>query len=69
VDTAQDLAERDIGFKVLTGQGANIDTTTASGKLVFGLFAALAECDGENNPLTHPAGASWNFLPGAFKWP
>ena len=69
MDTAQDLAERGIGFKVLTGQGANIDTTTASGKLVFGLFAALAECDGENNPLTHPAGASWNFLPGAFKWP
>jgi hypothetical protein len=69
VDTAHDLAERDIGFKVLTGQDANIDTTTASGKLVFGLFAALGECDGENNPLTHPAGASWNFLPGAFKWP
>jgi DNA invertase Pin-like site-specific DNA recombinase len=34
---------RDIGFKVLTGQGANIDTTTANGKLVFGLFAALVE--------------------------
>lgn len=30
-------------MKVLSGQGANIDTTTPSGKLVFGIFAALAE--------------------------
>ena len=37
------LTERGIGLKVLTGQGAAIDTTTASGKLVFGIFAALAE--------------------------
>ena len=28
---------------MLTGQGAAIDTTTAPGKLVFGIFAALAE--------------------------
>jgi DNA invertase Pin-like site-specific DNA recombinase len=47
VDTAQDLATRGIGFKVLTGQGANIDTMTASGKLVFGIFAALAEFERE----------------------
>jgi DNA invertase Pin-like site-specific DNA recombinase len=47
VDTAQDLGKRGIGFKVLTGQGANIDTTTASGKLVFGIFAALAEFERE----------------------
>jgi DNA invertase Pin-like site-specific DNA recombinase len=47
VDTAQNLAKRGIGFKVLTGQGANIDTTTASGKLVFGIFAALAEFERE----------------------
>jgi DNA invertase Pin-like site-specific DNA recombinase len=29
-----DLATRGIGLKVLTGQGANIDTTTATGKLI-----------------------------------
>jgi len=29
-------------FKVLTGHGATIDTTTPSGKLVFGFFAALS---------------------------
>lgn len=47
VNTVQDLADRGIGFKVLTGQGAEIDTTTASGKLVFGIFAALAEFERE----------------------
>ena len=47
VNTVQDLAERGIGFKVITGQGANIDTTTASGKLIFGIFAALAEFERE----------------------
>ena len=43
VNTVHNLTERDIGLKVLTGEGAAIDTTTASGKLVFGIFAALAE--------------------------
>jgi DNA invertase Pin-like site-specific DNA recombinase len=47
VNTVHGLAEHHIGFKVLTGQGAEIDTTTASGKLVFGIFAALAEFERE----------------------
>ena len=47
VNTIHDLMERRIGFRVLTGQGANIDTTTASGRLVFGIFAALAEFERE----------------------
>jgi len=47
VATVQDLVERGGGFRVLTGQGANIDTATASGKLVFGIFAALAEFERE----------------------
>src|SRR4029450_2164205 len=47
VDTAQALTTRGIGLKVLTGQGAAVDTTTASGKLVFGIFAALAEFERE----------------------
>ncbi len=47
VNTVQDLAERGIGFKVLVGQGTEIDTTTASGKLIFGIFAALAEFERE----------------------
>jgi DNA invertase Pin-like site-specific DNA recombinase len=47
VNTVHDLTTRGIGFKVLTGQGAQIDTTTAQGKLVFGIFAALAEFERE----------------------
>ena len=43
INTVHDLTGRGIGLKVLTGHGAAIDTTTAAGKLVFGIFAALAE--------------------------
>jgi len=39
--------EQKIAFRVLTGQGANIDTRTASGRLVFGIFASLAEFERE----------------------
>lgn len=38
---------RKIGFRALTGQGANIDTSTAGGRLVFGIFAALTEFERE----------------------
>ena len=47
VNTVQNLADRGIGFKVLAGQGADIDTTTAGGKLIFAIFAALAEFERE----------------------
>lgn len=47
VNTIHDLTNRGIGFKVLTGHGAAVDTTTAAGKLVFGIFAALAEFERE----------------------
>ena len=36
-----------IGLKVLTGAGAKIDTTTANGRLAFGIFAAFAEFERE----------------------
>ena len=32
---------------MLAAQGANIDTTTANGRLVFGIFATLAEFERE----------------------
>lgn len=43
VDTVHDLSRKGVDFKVLSGQGAQIDTSTPQGKLVFGIFAALAE--------------------------
>jgi DNA invertase Pin-like site-specific DNA recombinase len=43
VNTIHDLTASGVGLKVLTGHGAAIDTTTPAGKLVFGIFAALAE--------------------------
>lgn len=47
VNTVHDLTARNVGLKVLTGHGAAIDTTTAAGKLVFGIFAALSEFERE----------------------
>lgn len=43
VNVVHDLNTREVGLRVLTGQGAAIDTTTAQGKLAFGIFAALAD--------------------------
>jgi len=43
VNIVHDLTTQGIGLKVLTGHGAALDTTTPAGKLIFGIFAALAE--------------------------
>jgi DNA invertase Pin-like site-specific DNA recombinase len=47
IDIVYNLQNREIAFKVLMGQGANIDTTTANGRLIFSIFAALAEYERE----------------------
>lgn len=41
IETVENLTKRGIGIKVLTG--APVDTTTSQGKLMFTMFAALAE--------------------------
>ena len=40
------LSENGVGLRVLTGQGAQIDTTTASGRLVFGILPRLRNSSG-----------------------
>lgn len=47
VELVEDLRRRGVGLKVLTGHGASIDTTRPEGRLVFGIFAALAEFERE----------------------
>lgn len=43
VDVVETLNARGVGLRVLTGHGAAVDTTRPEGRLVFGIFAALAE--------------------------
>jgi DNA invertase Pin-like site-specific DNA recombinase len=47
VNTVDDLNKNGIGLKVLKGTGAQIDTTTANGRLILGIFAALSEFEAE----------------------
>jgi DNA invertase Pin-like site-specific DNA recombinase len=47
VNTVPDLTARGIGFRVLSGHGASIDTASPGDKQVFGIFAALAEFERE----------------------
>ena len=47
VNLVGDLTKRSVGLRVLAGEGAAIDTTTANGRLMFGFFAALAEFERE----------------------
>ena len=43
MNTVDELRDREVGFRVLASAGAEIDTTIANGRLVFGIFASLAE--------------------------
>lgn len=47
LDLVHDLTGRGMNLEVLTGRGTNLDTMTASGRLVFGIIAALAEFERE----------------------
>lgn len=44
IETVEELARREIGFRCLT---QDIDTTTAGGRLVFTIFSAIAEFERE----------------------
>src|SRR3546814_13048060 len=45
VSTVQNLSDRGLGLRVLTGTGAQIDTPTQPGRMVVGLSATLAELE------------------------
>ena len=47
VNTVDELRARGVGLRVLAGAGAEIDTSTANGRLIFGIFASLAEFERE----------------------
>lgn len=43
----EDIGKRGVGLKVLAGAGAQIDTSTPNGRMIFGLFAVLSEFERE----------------------
>ena len=47
VGLVERLKAKGCGLKVLTGEGASIDTTRPEGKLIFAVFAAFAEFERE----------------------
>lgn len=47
IEIIKELNERGAGLQVLTGQGAAIDTSRPEGRMVFGIFASLAEFERE----------------------
>ena len=47
MELAETLRERGAGLKILTGQGAMIDTSKAEGRMIFAIFGALAEFERE----------------------
>src|SRR5260370_32062155 len=47
VGLVETLKEKGVGLKVLTGEGASVDTTRPEGKLIFAVFAAFAEFERE----------------------
>ncbi|MDE2676115.1 MAG: recombinase family protein [Paracoccaceae bacterium] len=43
VGIVEGLTRRDVGLRILEGQGSNLDPNTAEGRMLFNLFAVLAE--------------------------
>ena len=47
IEIVQNLEMQNIDFQVLTGKGSCIDTSTASGKMIFSIFGVLSEYERE----------------------
>ena len=65
VNLVQDLNDRDIGIRVLAGQGASIDTTTASEKWVFAILRGFGGIRTRADPGTDPRWIGLLHEPGA----
>lgn len=52
VPTVEELHDRGINLRVFAGAGAETDTTTANGRLVFGIFGV--DFEREHDRRTHP---------------
>jgi DNA invertase Pin-like site-specific DNA recombinase len=65
VSTIADLEWQGIGFRSLT---ESIDTTTASGKLIFHVFAALAEAERQSIRGANRGGAARGARPWSGRW-
>src|SRR5438067_5616893 len=44
---AAELKGRGVGLKILSGEGAAVDTTHAQVRMIFGILVVMAEFDGE----------------------
>ena len=64
-----DERARRVGLRVLAGVGAEIDTTTANGRLVFGIFAALAEFETRTDRRAYPCRPSGRPRQRSSGWP
>lgn len=53
VNLIHDLTSRNIGLKVLAGEGAAIDTTTPTGEPVFGIFGGIGGVRASAGPQAH----------------
>ena len=47
INLIKELEDKGVSFKVLNGQGKDIDTSTPHGKMIFSIFGALAEFERE----------------------
>jgi hypothetical protein len=56
VNTVHALTDRGIGLKIFSSEGAAIDTTTASGKLVFGISPPWLRSSGRSSPSARSPG-------------
>ena len=57
VNTVQDLSTRGVGLRVLAGQGAQIDTTTAAGPTRIRHLRGAGRVRAGTDPRTHPGRA------------